>query len=405
MVSAKFPGHSAEQSMVPEHSNDDAHSLSPMMLHKLKVIGITSAVIIGSVMAWGVYSRTQAQAALKTQAEQNAAIAVTITTAATSNSHEDLVLPGNVQAFTEAPIYARTNGYLKRWYVDIGQSVKANTLLAEVDTPEVDAQWRQAKADLTTAEANNNLSQTTAARWQSLLASGVVATQDVDNKVSDAQAKQAEVESARANLSRLEQLESFKRILAPFDGVITARGTDVGALINSGSANGQELFHIAAINKLRVYIQVPQRYASDIQLGTIAQLSFTDHPNKSYSGTVVNTAKAIDASSRTLLTELSVDNAHHELLPGSYAEVHLSPHTKVTSLEVPSNTLLFRAEGMLVATVSTDNQVVMKKVQLGRDFGKRVEVLSGLEPTDQIILNPSDSLLDGAKVRIVPGKS
>lgn len=390
--------------MVPDQSSDDDHPLSPAMMHKLKVIGITSVVIIASVMAWGFYSRTHAQSLLQLQADRNAAIAVLTTTAATSSSHEDLVLPGNVQAFTEAPIYARTNGYLKRWYVDIGKSVKANTLLAEVDTPEIDAQWRQAKADLATAEANNNLSQTTAARWRSLLASGAVAEQDVDNKVGDAQAKQAEVESARANLSRLEQLESFKRILAPFDGVITARGTDVGALINSGSVNGQELFHIAAINKLRVYIQVPQRYASDIQVGMIAQLRFVDHSNKTYAATIVNTAKAIDAASRTLLTELSVDNTHHELLPGAYAEVHLSPLTKVTTLEVPSNTLLFRSEGMLVATVNADNQVVMKKVQLGRDFGKRVEVLSGLEPTDQIILNPSDSLLDGAKVRIVPGK-
>ena len=384
-------------------TNDD-HPLPPVMIHKLKVMGVVTATVIGIIMAWGVYSRTQAQAALKTLADKNAATAVTVTTPTASSGHEDLVLPGNVQAFTEAPIYARTSGYLKRWYADIGKSVKANDLLAEVETPEVDAQLRQARADLATAEANYNLSKTTAARWQSLLSSGVVAKQDVDDKVGDEQAKQAEVESARANVSRLEQLESFKRIIAPFDGVITARGTDVGALINSGSANGQELFHIAAVNKLRVYIQVPQQYATDIQPGLVAQLHFTDRPGKSYAATIVNTAKAIDATSRTLLTELSVDNAHHELLPGAYAEVHLIPHSKVETLEVPGNALLFRADGMLVATVDNNNQVVMKKVQIGRDFGKRVEVLAGLEAADRIILNPSDSLLNGATVRVVDPK-
>ncbi len=391
--------------MVPDHSNHDEHPLSPSMIHKLKVFTVITVLIIGSIMAWGFYSRLQAQSLLKTQVEQNAATVVTVTTPMPSTGHEDLVLPGNVQAFTEAPIYARTSGYLKRWYVDIGKSVKANELLAEVDAPEIDAQWRQAKADLATAEANNNLSQATASRWQSLLASGVVSKQDVDDKVGDAQAKKAEVESARANLSRLEQLESFKKILAPFDGVITARGTDVGALINAGSTNGQELFHIAAINKLRVYVQVPQRYATNIQLGMIAQLHFEDHPDKAYAATVVNTAKAIDASSRTLLTELSVENSQHELLPGAYAEVHLTGHTKVSTLEVPSNALLFRPEGMLIATVNADNQVVMKKVQLGRDFGRRVEVLSGIEQADRIILNPSDSLLNGTRVRVVEAKS
>jgi len=383
----------------------DQRPLPTNIVHKLKVFGTAIAAVIVCIMAWGIYSRTQAQSSLKAQAQLNSATPVTVANPTPSSDHLDLVLPGNIQAYTEAPIYARTNGYLKRWYVDIGKSVKANDLLAEVDTPEVDAQWRQAKADVATAEANYNLSQTTAARWQSLLTSGVVAKQDVDNRVGDAQAKQAEVESARANLSRLEQLESFKRIVAPFDGVITARGTDVGALINSGSANGQELFHIASINKLRVYVQVPQRYAASIQLGMTAQLHLADRPGKPYSATVANTAKAIDAANRTLLVELSVENSHHELLPGAYAEVHLAPQTKIETLEVPSNALLFRSEGMLIATVNADKQVVMKKVQLGRDFGKRVEVLAGIERDDRIILNPSDSLFNGAKVRIVTGAS
>ena len=390
--------------MGPDHSSNIERPLSAAMIHRLKVSGIAAAVVIACIMGWGFYSRTLAQAALKAQVEQNSLTIVTVTKPEAPKDQQDLVLPGNVQAYTEAPIYARTSGYLKHWYVDIGKNVKANELLAELDTPEVDAQLRQAKADLATAEANNNLSQMTATRWKTLLASGAVSKQDVDDKIGDAEAKQAEVESARANVSRLEQLESFKRIVAPFDGVITARGTDVGALINSGAANGQELFHIAAINKLRVYVQVPQSYASGIQTGAVAQLHFADHPGKTYTATVVNTARAIDAASRTLLTELSVDNSHHELLPGAYAEVHLVPHLKVSTLEVPGNALLFRSEGMLIATVNTNNQVVMKKVQIGRDFGKRVEVLTGIDPDDVIVLNPSDSLLDGAKVRIVQDK-
>ncbi|HVY21968.1 MAG TPA: efflux RND transporter periplasmic adaptor subunit [Steroidobacteraceae bacterium] len=390
--------------MEPDRSSNIEQPLSAAMIHKLKVSGMVTAVVIACIMGWGFYSRTLAQAALKAQTEQNALTIVTVTKPEAPGDHEDLVLPGNVQAYTEAPIYARTSGYLKHWYVDIGKNVKANELLAELDTPEVDAELRQAKADLATAEANNNLSQMTATRWKTLLASGAVSKQDVDDKVGDAEAKQAEVESARANVSRLEQLESFKRIVAPFDGVITARGTDVGALINSGAANGQELFHIAAINKLRVYVQVPQSYASGIQTGTVAQLHFADHPGKTYTATVVNTARSIDAASRTLLTELSVNNSHHELLPGAYAEVHLAPHLKVSTLEVPGNALLFRSEGMLIATVNANHQVVMKKVQIGRDFGKRVEVLTGIDPDDVIVLNPSDSLLNGAKVRIVQDK-
>lgn len=387
--------------MSSDPSSGEEHPLSPAAMHKLKTFGIAAVSIIVVLMAWGFYSRTHAQTVLKAQTEQAATTIVTITHPSGSGAGEELVLPGNVQAFTEAPIYARTSGYLKRWYADIGKRVSTNELLAEVETPEVDAQWRQAKADLATAEANYNLSKTTAARWQSLLASGVVAKQDVDDKVGDAEAKKAEVESARENLSRLEQLESFKRIVAPFDGIITFRGTDIGALINSGNNSGEALFRIASIDKLRVYIQVPQRNAADIQPGSTAQLHFTDHPDKSYVATVASSAKAIDANTRTLLVELSVNNSQHELLPGAYAEVHLAARTKNDSMQVPSNTLLFRAEGMMVAALDEHDQVVMKKVKLGRDYGNSVEILSGLALQDRIILNPSDSLAEGATVRVV----
>lgn len=385
-------------------SNDtsDQHTHLPAAeWQRLKVAAIVGAVVIAAAIAWGVYTRVQAQAALRAATEHAAAVTVQVVHPTPSGTAGTLVLPGTVQAFTEAPIYARTSGYLKRWYVDIGKQVKAGQLLAEVETPEIDAQLRQAKADLGTAEANYKLAQTTATRWQSLLASGVVAKQDVDNKVGDAEAKQAEVESARANLLRLHELEGFKRIVAPFDGIITARGTDIGALINAGSANGAELFHIAAIHKLRIYIQVPQRYAAAVQPGLTADLHFAEHPGKTYTATVVHSANAIDAATRTLLVELSADNRNGELLPGAYAEVHLQPAAGVNTLQLPANALLFRADGMQAATIDQNNQVVMKTVQIGRDFGKQLEILAGVDANDRVVINPSDSLTDGVTVRIV----
>jgi RND family efflux transporter MFP subunit len=390
--------------MSNESPNNTGQPLSSAQLRKLQIAAWVGAALIAATMAWGFYSRMQAQAALSEQTNRAAITAVTVTTPLQAADGDSLVLPGSVQAFTEAPIYARTSGYLKRWYADIGKPVKSGELLAEVETPEVDAQWLQAKADLATAQANYKLSQITATRWLSLLDSGVVAKQDVDDKVGDAEAKKAEVESARANVTRLEQLEGFKRIVAPFDGIITVRGTDVGALINAGSTSGQELFHIAAIDKLRVYIQVPQQYAAAMQPGMAAELHFTEHPEKTYPAMIVNTARAIDSSTRTLLVELSAENPRNELLPGAYTEVHLKPAARVNTLQLPSNALLFRSEGMLVATVDQNNRVVMKSVQLGRDFGKQVEILSGLEITDRVVLNPSDSLTSGAQVRVVTGQ-
>lgn len=376
-------------------------TLSAAEMRKLRTTAIVAAVVIAIAMSWGFYVRVQAQTALREQTAQAAIVTVNVTTPQSAGDGDQLILPGNVQAFTAAPIYARTSGYLKRWYVDIGKPVKAGQLLAEVEAPEIDAELRQAKADLDTAQANSDLSQTTAKRWESLLASGVVAKQDVDNRVGDAAAKRAELESARANLLHLQELEGFKRIVAPFDGIITARGTDIGALINAGSTSGQELFHIAAIDKLRVYVQVPQRYATAVQPGMTAELHFAEHPDKTYTATVANSSKAIDAGTRTLLVELSADNSHGELLPGAYAEVHLKSSGRVNTLQVPSNTLMFRSEGTLIAVVDEHDQVVMKPVQIGRDFGKQIEILSGLESNDRVVLNPSDSLVNGAKVRIV----
>jgi RND family efflux transporter MFP subunit len=316
---------------------------------------------------------------------------------------QELVLPGNMQAFVDTPIYARTNGYLKRWTADIGSHVKTGQLLAEIDTPEVDDQLHQARADLATAEANYKLAEKTASRWQALLKTESVSQQEADQTQGDMEAKKAALESARFNVSRLEKLQAFKRIYAPYDGVITARNTDVGALIDAGSGGGpgKELFHIASTQKLRVYINVPQFYSRDAAPGVEAALTLTEFPGRIFKGTLVRTTQAIDAASRTMLAEVAVDNPTGELLPGAYAQVHLKLHSSNTAFIVPVNTLIFRSDGMQVAVVQPDQRVALKKILVGRDFGTEVEVVSGLEKEDVVVLNPADSLASGAQVRVV----
>jgi RND family efflux transporter MFP subunit len=375
-------------------------------LRSLRRFAIGVALVAVLIAAWGIFSRLQARNELRTAAEDAAVPVVSVVHPQHSDSGGALLLPGNVQAFTDAPIYARTNGYLKRWYVDIGAHVKAGQLLAEIDTPDVDAQLRQARADLATAVANSNLANVTAERWQRLLTSGTVAKQDVDEKLGDAEAKRAAVDSARENEHRLEEMEGFRRVLAPFDGIITARHTDVGALITSGSGTGtgQELFHLAAASKLRVYVQVPQSYVPYVHVGGHAELTLLDRPQQKYQATVTSTAQAIDTATRTLLTELSVDSAEG-LLPGAYGEVRLPIPATAAALRLPSNTLLFRPEGTTVGTVNAQNQVALKVVTLGRDFGAQIEVVSGITEQDRVILNPSDSLANGTEVRVSAPRS
>jgi RND family efflux transporter MFP subunit len=312
------------------------------------------------------------------------------------------VLPANVQAFADAPIYARTNGYLKRWYVDIGGHVKAGQLLAEIDTPEINQQLRQARADLGTAEANLNLSRITTDRYAGLLKTDSVSKQDADNAAGDFAAKGATVQSAQANVRRLEELQSFEKIYAPFDGVITARNTDVGALINSGSSTGlrSELFHISQPDKLRVYVNVPQAYSQAAKPGMTADLILAEFPGRPFQGKLVRTAEAIDPASRTLLVEIAVNNPTGTLFSGSYAEVHLKLPTPAYSLLLPVNTLLFRAEGLRVATVGDGQKVELKPITIGHDFGSEVEVVSGLTGSENVIVNPPDSVVSGQTVRI-----
>lgn len=313
---------------------------------------------------------------------------------------ESLTLPGNVQAFVEAPIYARTNGYLRSWRADIGARVRKGELLAEIDTPEVDQQLSQANADLAMAVANAELARTTNERWKELLKTNSVSQQDADAKAGDAAAKQAAADSARANVARLRELESFKRVVAPFDGVVTQRNTDIGALISAGQNSGGALFRMADTRRLRVYVLVPEPYADRVRPGRVAQVRLGSAAGRSLPATVVRTAESLDPGLRTLQAELQIDNPGGELLPGAYAEVEFKIPGNAATVRVPVNALVFRSQGMQVAVVGADRHVHLRTIAAGRDFGRSVEVLSGVGADEDIILNPPDSIVDGAEVRI-----
>ena len=365
-------------------------------------IFVLALVIAVLLVVFGILPRIQARTALRQETLRMAVPTVAVVQPKRSAPAQEIVLPANVQAFADAPIYARTNGYLKRWYVDIGSRVKEGQLLAEIDTPEVTQQLRQARADLGTAQANLNLSKITADRYQGLLKTDSVSKQESDNAAGDYEAKQANVQSAQANVKRLEELQSFQRIYAPFSGVITARNTDVGALINSGSSsgNGNELFHITQPDKLRVYVSVPQIYSQAAKAGITADLTLAEFPGRRFQGKLVRTANAIDPTSRTLLVEIAVDNPTGQLFTGSYAEVHFKLPTPTTSLILPVNTLLFRSEGLRVATVGQGQKVELKQITIGHDFGSEVEVVAGLNGNENVIVNPPDSVVEGEAVRI-----
>jgi len=370
----------------------------PSSKHGFLLLIVAIIVVIVVVIA-GVVPRMRAKAALKTETDQSAVPTVDVIQPKPGAPHQEIVLPGNIQAFIDAPIYARTNGYLKSWYVDIGARVKQGQLLAVIDTPEVDQQLLQARADLNTAEANSKLSQITWNRYEDLKNTDSVSKQDVDNANGDYEAKKATEASSAANVKRLEDTKAFQKIYAPFDGVITARETDIGQLIDQGSSTTQkELFHIAAIKTLRVYINVPQQYSIAAKPGLTADLTLGEYPGRRFQGTLVRTANAIDVASRTLLVEVDVNNATGELLPGAYTEVHLKLPNDIPTFILPVSALIFRAQGLQVATVDSNNKTKLVAITLGRDFGSQVEVLSGLNADDQVIVNPSDSVIDGEQV-------
>jgi RND family efflux transporter MFP subunit len=364
-------------------------------------IAVIALLILAAVVIAGVLPRLKARAALRTATYENAIPTVNVIHPKMGAPQTEIVLPGNIQAFNDSPIYARTDGYLKKWYVDIGAHVKAGQLLADIETPEVDQQLDQARADLNTAQANYQLSQITAERYQGLAHSDSVSKQDVDNATSDFAAKKAMVASAQSNMKRLEELQSFEKIYAPFDGVITARNTDIGHLINSGAGTpATELFHIAAVQTLRVYVNVPQQYSPSAKPGLTADLTFQEFPGRRFKGTLVRTAEAIDQASRTLLVEVDVDNRTGELLPGAYTEVHLKVPSGPPAYILPVSALIFRSAGLQVGTVQNGNKAALVNITLGRDMGNEVEVVSGLNAGDFVIVNPPDSLISGETVRV-----
>jgi RND family efflux transporter MFP subunit len=352
---------------------------------------------------WGISTRARALAVVTRETSELAVPTVSVVAPERGVPQEEIALPGTTQAFTDAPIYARTNGYLRRRLVDIGSQVKAGELLAEIDTPEIDQQLEQARADLATAEANARLAETTAERYRDLIKTDSVSRQDLDNANGNSDARRAGTESARANVKRLEQLHAFRRIEAPFDGVITARNTDIGALIDSGS-NAKELFHIAQVRTLRVFVSVPQVYSRAAQPGLKAELALKEFPGRTFTGTLARTAQSIDIASRTLLTEIDVDNARGELLPGAYVDVHLHLPNPTSTLKLPVSALIFKGDGLQVATVK-DDRVAIVPVTVGRDFGSDVEILTGLAGNERVVANPPDSLTDGVTVRVVPPRS
>ncbi len=363
---------------------------------------LIAVIVVGLLVLSGIVPRLRSRKALAAETNELAAPTVLVVQPKQGAPSQEILLPGNIQAFVDAPIYARTNGYLKRWYFDIGSHVQQGQLLAEIESPEVDQQLSQAQADLGTATANLHLSQITANRFSDLIKQDAVSQQETDNAVSDLASKNTAVKSAQANVDRLKQLVSFEKVYAPFDGVVTARNTDIGQLIDSGASGGQarSLFQVAAINKLRVFVSVPQIYSQAATPGLTADLTFAEFPGRRFQGKLVRTSRSIDPLARTLNVEVDVDNLKGELLPGAYTEVHLKLKEDIPTMTIPVSALLFRKEGLRVAVAKNDNTAELEPVTVGRDFGDFAEITTGLTGQERIIANPPDSIIDGERLNI-----
>jgi len=359
--------------------------------------------LAAAVVYFGIRSRSTAESRLKQRTEEAAIPVVAVVFPKEGAATDEIVLPGVTQALIDSPIYARTNGYLLHWYFDIGAHVKKDQLLAVIDTPEIDQQLQQARGNLDTAQANVAIAKITADRWQGLVSDGSVSQQQTDQAVINLKAVQATLEANAANVRRLERLQSFEKVYAPFDGIITARSTDIGALIDAGSAaQSKELFHMAAISTLRVFVPVPEVYSNAARPGAAATLTLDEYPGRVFHGTLVRDSSAIDPASRTLLVEVDVANPDGLLLPGAYVSVHLKLPATIRSVTIPANTLLFRREGLRVGVVR-GGRANLVPVAIGRDYGANVEIVSGLRPADSIILDPSDSLENGSPVHVQQG--
>jgi len=361
------------------------------------------ALIVAGVLIFGIRSRVKAESNLRTVTAQMAVPSVSVIRPKQTASAQEIVLPGNIQPFISSPIYARTDGYLKKWYFDIGAHVKVGQLLAVIQTPELDQQLAQARSTLATAQANLELAKITRDRYQGLLTKRAVAQQDVDNAVGTFNANRAVVDADMASVQRYQALVSFEKVYAPFDGVITARNTDIGDLINSGSSTAPRtnLFDIVQPGTLRVYVNVPEEYSRGIVPGqTASDIVLAEFPGEKFSGKLVRTSSAINMTTRTLLAEIDVDNPKGTLLTGSYAEVHLKVPGQGSTFLIPVNTLIFRSQKLQVGVVR-DGKVVLAEVTPGHDFGAEIEVVAGLKADDQVVLNPPDSLVTGQQVQIV----
>lgn len=388
------------------HHESEQHleGLTPQGKSRLKRTGTIAVMVAVVVVAWGLWSRHHTSQEVDSWTQEQAIPAVNVIAPRQGNALRTLELPGNLQPYIDAPILARVNGYLKVWYHDIGAKVRKGELLAIIDTPELDQQLDQAKANLVSAISKQQLAEVTAKRWLNLLTTDSVSQQDADEKVADLAARRAEVDAARANVARIEAFESFKRVVAPFDGVVTARKTDVGALIDAG--RGTELFNVSSVDPLRLYVPVPQSYSQQITPGIKAYLSVPEHPGQEFPAMLTRTSGSISGASGTLLAELAVDNKNGLLTPGGYAEVKFQLPANAAIERVPASALIFRKGGLQLAILRKDNHVKLVKIGVGRDFGSEIEVVSGLHPGDLIVDSPPDSLEDGDLVRLsTPDKS
>jgi RND family efflux transporter MFP subunit len=394
--------------LTEQHNPAAATGSGPSQPHRPAPKSARLALIVLAILllagGFTIARRLTERGALAKETEKLAVPTVGVTRPSTEPASDQLVLPAQLQAYVESAIYARTNGYLLRWTRDIGSHVNKGELLAEIDTPEVDQELSQAKAARQQTEAQLQLAKSTSERWINLRKTDSVSQQEADQQASGYAQAQANFAAADANVRRLQQLESFKRVYSPITGVVTRRNTDLGALITAGSSGqGKELFDVAQVDPLRVFVSVPQTNAPSIRSGLPAYIELREYPGQKFSGKVVRTADSIDPATRTLLTEIDVPNHDGHLLPGSYAEVHFAVPVQITRISVPVNVILFRPEGPRIAVVGADHKVHLKAVTIGRDFGTKVEILGGLEANDQIVLNPADSLEDGQEVNIKAG--
>jgi RND family efflux transporter MFP subunit len=375
---------------------------APLSGRVAAVLVIVLLIVAVVLVVAGIIPRVRARARLASETDAQAAPTVIANPPQPGKVAVEVVLPGNIYAYSDASLYARTDGYLSKWYYDIGAHVRQGQLLAVISSPEVDKQLLQAQADLTTAETNAGLAKTNAGRYQDLLTQNAVSKQDTDTFTTQAASTNSAVKSAQANVQRLQELQSFEKIYAPFSGIITARSVDVGQLINAGA--GTQMFRVSDIHILRVYVNVPQVYSQSAKVGTLSRLTFDEYPGQTFTGKLVRTARAIDPNSRTLLAEIDVDNRDGKLMPGAYAQVHFKVENAVVPLIIPVSALIFRAQGLQVATVvkgANGDQARLVHIAIGQDDGNTVQVVSGIDSNTRVVVNPPDSIIDGEPVRVV----